>query len=98
MPEEPTSDPKQFIKGAPVLHVPDVVATATWYRGERYAVVWRDDAAVHLVHGDRPPTGVHLSLWVRDVDAYHREVVGRGAVVTIQPSDRPYGLRASPHT
>ena len=103
MPEEPTANPRQFIPGAPVLHVPDVVATATFYRDvlgftwdfgdECYAVVWRDNSAVHLVHGDRSPTGVHLFQWVRDVDAYHREVVDRGGVIMREPTDRPYGVR-----
>jgi hypothetical protein len=70
MPEEPTSNPKQFIQGAAVLHVSDVVTTATYHRDvlgftwdfgdEQYAVVWRDKAAVHLVRGDGSPTGVHL--------------------------------------
>ena len=32
MPEQPTANPKQFIQGAPVLHVPDVEATARYYR------------------------------------------------------------------
>ena len=32
MPALPSSDPKQFVQGAPVLHVPDVKATATFYR------------------------------------------------------------------
>ncbi len=32
MPNLPSSNPKQFIQGAPALHVPDVKATATFYR------------------------------------------------------------------
>ena len=32
MPERPSSAPRQFIQGAPVLHVPDVLATAAYYR------------------------------------------------------------------
>ena len=30
MPARPGNDPKQFIQGAPVLHVPDVEATARY--------------------------------------------------------------------
>jgi hypothetical protein len=30
---------------------------------------------------------------VKDVDAYHAEIVGRGAVVEVEPVDRKYGLR-----
>ncbi len=32
MPDPPTSDPEQFVQGVPVLHVPDVKATAAYYR------------------------------------------------------------------
>ena len=66
MPDRPTSDPKQFIQGAPVLHVADVKATAAYYRDilgfrwdfgdEEYSVVWRDNSAIHLARGgQRPP-------------------------------------------
>jgi uncharacterized glyoxalase superfamily protein PhnB len=103
MPTVPSSDPAQFVQGAPVLHVADVAATAAFYRDvlgftwdfgdETYAVVWRDNSAVHFVRGDRGPSGVHLFQWVKDVDAYFREVVARGADVTSEPKDQPYGLR-----
>ncbi len=103
MPALPTSNPSQFLQGAPVLHVPDVRAAATFYRDvlgftwdfgdDGYAVVWRDNSAVHFVRGEGAPAGVHLFQWVRDVDAYHNEIVGRGARVAAAPADRPYGIR-----
>jgi hypothetical protein len=103
MPSFPTSNPAQFIQGCPVLHVPDVIAIASYFRDvlgftwdfgdENYAVVWRDNSAVHLMKGERDPTGIHLFQWIRDVDAYHMEIAVRGANVTIEPTDRPYGLR-----
>ena len=103
MPSQPTSNPAQFIQGAPVLHVADVETTAIFYRDvlgftwdfgdETYAVVWRDNSAIHFVKDDRNPTGVHLFQWVKDVDAYHREIVGRGAVIAQEPTDQPYGIR-----
>jgi hypothetical protein len=103
MPSFPTSNPAQFIQGCPVLHVPDVISIASYFRDvlgftwdfgdESYAVVWRDNSAVHLTKGERDPTGIHLFQWIRDVDAYHREIAVRGANVTIEPTDRPYGLR-----
>jgi predicted enzyme related to lactoylglutathione lyase len=103
MPAVPSSDPKQFVQGAPVLHVPDVSATATYYRDvlgftwdfgdESYAVVWRDNSAIHFVRDEGNPRGVHLFQWVKDVDAYHTEIVGRGAEVAMAPRDQPYGLR-----
>jgi len=103
MPASPTSSPAQFVQGAPVLHVPDVKAAAAFYRDvlgftwdfgdASYAVVWRDNSAIHFVRDDGAPNGVHLFQWVRDVDAYYREVRGRGAVVASEPADRPYGIR-----
>ncbi len=103
MPELPSSNPKQFIQGAPVLHVADVGATAAFYRDvlgftwdfgdETYAVVWRDNAAIHFVRDDVGPQGVHLFHWVKDVDAYHKEVVERGADVAGEPINQSYGIR-----
>jgi predicted enzyme related to lactoylglutathione lyase len=103
MPNPPNSNPKQFIQGAPVLYVPDVRATAAYYQNvlgfqwdygdENYSVVWRDNAAIHFAKDRQMPTGLHVFLWVRDVDAYYREIAGRGVEVIEDPSDRPYGLR-----
>jgi len=103
MPNHPTADPRQFIQGAPVLHVADVQATAGYYRDmlgftwdygdDEYAVVWRDNAAIHLARSSQGPTGIHLFQWVRDVDAYYREIRDRGARVLDEPADRSYGIR-----
>jgi uncharacterized glyoxalase superfamily protein PhnB len=66
----------------------------TWDFGdETYAVVWRDNSAIHFVKDDASPTGVHLFQWVKDVDAYFREIVGRGAEVAMEPTNQPYGIR-----
>ncbi len=103
MPAPPSANPEQFIQGAPVLHVPDVLATAAFYRDalgftwdfgdEAYAVVWRDNSAIHFVRDERKPSGVHLFQWVKDVDAYRSEVARRGAEVSTEPKDQPYGIR-----
>lgn len=103
MPAYPSANPKQFIQGAPVLHVPDVAATMRYYRDvlgfncdfgdEQYAVVWRDNSAIHFVKDDRVPAGVHLFQWVRDVDAYHDEIVQRGAQIASAPTNQRYGVR-----
>jgi len=86
-----------------VLHVPDVVGTAEFYRDvlgftwdfgdQTYAVVWRDNSAIHFVRDDTRPTGIHLFQWVKDVDSYYREIVNRGAKVAKAPTDQPYGIR-----
>ncbi len=103
MPQLPSSNPRQFVQGAAVLHVSDVAATAAFYRDvlgftwdfgdERYAVVWRDNSAIHFVRDDVSPVGVHLFQWVKDVDAYYREIVDRGAEIAKEPADQPYGIR-----
>ena len=103
MPALPSSNPAQFVQGAPVLHVPDVSATAAFYRDllgftwdfgdDTYAVVWRDNSAIHFVRDEDGPRGVHLFQWVKNVDAYYREIVDRGAKVAAEPADQPHGLR-----
>jgi hypothetical protein len=72
MPDIPTSNPDQFCQGAPLLLVPDVRATADFYRSvlgfksdpgadtPEYSVVWRDNAAVHLAQGEHAPMGVRI--------------------------------------
>jgi uncharacterized glyoxalase superfamily protein PhnB len=86
-----------------VLHVPDVRAAAAFYRDvlgftwdfgdDNYAVVWRDNSAIHFVRADGGPRGIHLFQWVKNVDAYYREVVDRGATVQREPANQPYGIR-----
>lgn len=103
MPDRPSSNPRQFVQGAPVLHVPDVVGTAGFYRDvlgftwdfgdDAYAVVWRDNSAIHFVKDETRPSGVHLFQWVKDVDAYYREIVDRGARIAREPADQHYGVR-----
>ena len=103
MPALPSSNPDQFVQGAPVLHVGDVKATAAFYRDvlgftwdfgdDAYAVVWRDNSAVHFVRDEGSPRGVHLFQWVKDVDGYHKELLDRGAEITKTPTNQPYGVR-----
>ena len=103
MPEQPSANPKQFVQGAPVLHVRDVGRTAAFYRDvlgftwdfgdDTYAVVWRDNSAVHFVRDDASPAGIHLFQWVKDVDTYYKEVLDRGANVANEPGTQPYGIR-----
>jgi uncharacterized glyoxalase superfamily protein PhnB len=103
MPSRPTADPAQFIQGAPVLHVADAEASAAYYRDvlgftwdfgdEKYCVVWRDNSAIHFAKSEGSPVGLHLFQWIHDVNAYHREIVERGATVIRAPADRPYGMR-----
>lgn len=105
MPDFPTSNPEQFYQGAPLLLVPDVPATAAFYRTilgftadtgaetPEYGVVWRDNAAVHLAQGQHAPTGVRIFFWVKDVNALYAEVIGRGAAIAVPIETRRYGIR-----
>jgi predicted enzyme related to lactoylglutathione lyase len=105
MPDSPTSSPDQFYQGAPLLLVPDVAATADFYRRilgfksdprtetSEYCVVWRDNAAVHLAKGKHAPTGVRIFFWVKDVNALYEQVIKGGAAIAVPLETRPYGLR-----
>ena len=101
----PTGNPEQFYQGAPLLLVPDVVATADYYRdllgfrsdpgaaSPEYSVVWRDNAALHFARGERSPTGVRVFFWVKDVNALWNDLTARGAEVAQPIETRPYGIR-----
>jgi predicted enzyme related to lactoylglutathione lyase len=105
MPDVPTSNPEQFYQGAPLLLVPDVRATADFYRSilgfksdpgtetPEYSVVWRDNAAVHLAQGEQMPTGIRIFFWVKDVNTLYEEVIQRGAAIAVPIGTRPYGIR-----
>ena len=101
--KQPTSDPRQFVQSSAVLHVQDVLLTAHYYKDElgftwdfgdeNYAVVWRDNAALHFTRGENSPVGVHVFLWVRDVDGYYEELRSRMLEPETQPTCQPYGIR-----
>ncbi len=103
MPAHPSSSPAQFIQGAPVLHVQNVQTAVGYYRDvlgftadfgdDDYAVVWRDNSAIHFVKSERCASGVHLFQWIRDVDAYYKEIKDRGAEIAVEPADHDYGVR-----
>ena len=105
MPKVPTGDPELYYQAAPLLLVPDVTATAQYYRSvlgfvsdpdgtsPEYSVVWRDHAAVHFARGERAPLGARIFFWVKDVDRVHDEVVAKGARITGAIGTRPYRIR-----
>lgn len=107
MPQRPTRDAKQFYQAAAVLHVPDPRAAAEHYRDRLgftldfvmpdhgYAVVWRENAAVHFARAEAGTSarGSHLFFWVADVDALYAELKGRGATLITEPTTQPYGIR-----
>lgn len=91
---------------APELPVSNLQASLTYYEQklgfrvamelpERdYAIVERDDIAVHLFQDDtHGHSSVGLHIFTNDLDALHDELLHRGASVT-QPIERkPWGNR-----
>ena len=63
------------------------------FSDETYAVVWRDNSAIHFVRAEESPKGVHLFQWVKDIDAYYNEIAGQGIEGATEPTDQPYGIR-----
>src|SRR5260370_39145404 len=103
MPNLPSSNPKQFIQGAPALHVPDVKATATFYRDvlgfnwdfgdDDYSVVWRGKPGVHFVKGGQEPTRGYLFPLggegrPRGANRQGRRVASPGARAAARPDRR----------
>ena len=105
MPDIPTNNPEQFYQGAPPLTVPDVAATAAFYRtvlgfktdpgaeSPDYCVVWRDNAAVHLTSGELAATGVRIFFWVKDVNTLYADVISHGGEIDVPIDTRHYGIR-----
>ena len=103
MPNPPQSDVKQVIQGAPIIQVTDPLETATYYRdvlgfdfdfgSESYAVVWRDNAAIHFARSDELASGVRVFLWVKNADEVLAQLQERGATIHHDIGDREYGVR-----
>jgi uncharacterized glyoxalase superfamily protein PhnB len=70
---------------------------------EHYAYASRDGCHVHFARFDGvvprpnvevvPPDMFDVYFWVDDVDAFHNELVSRGADVIQAPTDQGYGQR-----
>jgi len=70
---------------------------------DHYAYAERDGCHVHFARFEGapprpnvevvPPDMFDVYFWVEDVDAFHEEVVARGAEVILPPTDQGYGLR-----
>jgi catechol 2,3-dioxygenase-like lactoylglutathione lyase family enzyme len=70
---------------------------------EHYGYAERDGCHIHFARFEGvaprpnvevvPPDMFDVYFWVDDVDAFHDEVVGRGADVIQEPTDQGYGQR-----
>jgi catechol 2,3-dioxygenase-like lactoylglutathione lyase family enzyme len=64
-----------------------------WGAPPTFGAVGRDHAEIFLCQGGQGQPGTWLSVFVEDVDELHAEVVRRGAIVKVGPTDEPWGMR-----
>ncbi len=103
MPKPPTSDVQQVVQGVPVVQVESPKKTAEYYRDvlgfefdygtDGYAVVWRDNAAIHFIKDEKRASGVKIFLWVKNADEVRAELGKTGASISAEIDDREYGIR-----
>ena len=68
----------------PVVQVESPKKTAEYYRDvlgfefdygtDGYAVVWRDNAAIHFIKDEKRASGVKIFLWVKNADEVRAEL------------------------
>jgi catechol 2,3-dioxygenase-like lactoylglutathione lyase family enzyme len=89
MPNMPMSD-----LHAGVVYYRDVLGFTVNYEQQDLGVMDRDDVRMLLVARTKKFTGIgSCYVYVRDVDALHAELRGKGANVLDEPLSMPWGLR-----
>jgi catechol 2,3-dioxygenase-like lactoylglutathione lyase family enzyme len=89
LPELPVDD-----AAAAVRYYRDVLGFTVNYEQEDLGVLDRDDIRVLLLLRTPEHSGIGSAyIYVRDVDALHRELVQSGADVQGEPVSQPWGLR-----
>jgi uncharacterized glyoxalase superfamily protein PhnB len=58
-----------------------------------YAVVERDDVAIHLFEDARAASPVSIHVFTDGLDELYAELVGRGAKISQEVTDKPWGCR-----
>ena len=66
---------------------------AMWMPDGAYAVVERDDVAIHLFHDASAAAPVSIHVFTDGLDELYAELVQRGANLTEQIANRPWGCR-----
>jgi predicted enzyme related to lactoylglutathione lyase len=67
---------------------------ATEMPGSNYAIVERDDIAIHLFQDDRQsPTPVAIHIFTEDLETLHSELTNRGAHISQGILSKPWGNR-----
>ncbi len=89
LPELPCDD-----IAAAVAYYRDMLGFGINYQQQDLGVMYRDRVTVLLVPRGRPDPGPGaVEFYVRDADALHAELSGRGARVQGEPVSHPWGLR-----
>jgi uncharacterized glyoxalase superfamily protein PhnB len=98
----------RWLLAVPVLHVDEMSGALSFYRdrlgfevasehrgddGSDYAVLTRDEAAVHLSTAAGAARGAAAVVFVHAVDAIALELRERGVGLEIEPVDRTWGTR-----
>lgn len=103
-PDRPKDPSRQLLQMLPGLPLSDVATGIEYYQRVlgfhlNYAqhdlgVMDRDDVTILLIQRKAEHTGVAFcEAYVRDADALHAELVGRGARVLSEPVSHAWGLR-----
>jgi catechol 2,3-dioxygenase-like lactoylglutathione lyase family enzyme len=92
--------------GAPIFAVTDLAVAIDFYRKSLgftlqmqtndpmpYAIMSRDDVAVHLTVDDSRRGKGAMYAMTDDVDGLHDELVKKGVRIVEPPDDRVYGMR-----
>lgn len=66
-----------------------------WDHGDpaTFGSVSRGDAVLFQCEACPHPAGALTMVFARDVDALYEELNGKGAIITMPPTDMPWGLR-----
>jgi catechol 2,3-dioxygenase-like lactoylglutathione lyase family enzyme len=102
--DQPKDPSRQVMQMLPGLPLSDVAAGVEYYQRvlgfhvnyvqSDLGVMDRDDVTVLLIQRKPEHSGVSFcEAYVRDADALHAELVGRGADVQGEPVSHPWGLR-----
>jgi catechol 2,3-dioxygenase-like lactoylglutathione lyase family enzyme len=103
-PDRPKDPSRQLMQMLPGIPLTDVAAGVDYYQRilgfhvnyvqSDLGVMDRDDVTILLIQRKEPHSGVAwCEAYVRDADALHAELVGRGANVQGEPVSHPWGLR-----
>lgn len=102
-PDAPKDPQRQLQELLPEFPVDDVAAAIAYYQAvlgfkinyaqDDLGVMYRDDATLLLMPRTPGQSAAGSYVYVRDADALHAELVGRGANVQGKPVSHPWGLR-----